>query len=184
MDAKRRRWFQIHLSTAVVLMVAAGLMLLANCRPHEFIDKWEESMTDNPGEGLHYNLYGWPVVGAFHGGLIPRNAMDIELYGNLVGYWEIRTGALLINLCVGLSILAAVTVISEFLIRRREIREGRITKTHVGCSVFAWWFRQRARRSRSPFSAAPPGLGRRGDAGFPGLTSWATFWRRSAAKTA
>ncbi len=43
---RKRRWFQLHLSTCMVLMIQAGILLLLNLTPHY------------PNSYSHF--YGWP----------------------------------------------------------------------------------------------------------------------------
>src|SRR5438045_2886081 len=50
-EKPRRPWFQIHLSTAIVLMFVAGLLLRANMLP-------SVSRGDDPARADWY--YGWP----------------------------------------------------------------------------------------------------------------------------
>ena len=79
-DKPRRAWFQIHLSTAIVLMFMAGGMMLANFRGEHLrvsseIDKYisappvivnvtkEGDYLDENGyltNGTHDYNYGWP----------------------------------------------------------------------------------------------------------------------------
>ena len=54
---KKRPWFQIHLSTAIVLMVMAGLLVWANVRPIEVIETY--TARDQPYQTIRGP--GWPV---------------------------------------------------------------------------------------------------------------------------
>src|SRR5688572_10125511 len=53
----KRRWFQIHLSTAVVLMLTAGVLLWANLR----------SRFQDLGLPKNFKVSGWPSVAFVHG---------------------------------------------------------------------------------------------------------------------
>jgi hypothetical protein len=58
----KRRWFQIHLSTAVVLMLAAGILLWANIgRSREYIVDYDFTRTPPLPILNSYVSYGWPV---------------------------------------------------------------------------------------------------------------------------
>src|SRR4051812_47567723 len=60
MSEKPRRWFQIHLSTALLLMIIAGILLGLNV---SFIDCGPVYEAD----GWCYNYkYGWPVFVQSH----------------------------------------------------------------------------------------------------------------------
>ncbi|MCK6474026.1 MAG: hypothetical protein L6R28_20070 [Planctomycetes bacterium] len=52
---KRRAWFQLHLSTCVVLMVVAGALGCVNFIP----------FSRGAPEITHYCAYGWPLLWAF-----------------------------------------------------------------------------------------------------------------------
>src|ERR1043165_7978452 len=75
----KRRFFQIHLSTAVVLMLVAGVLLWANCSKSRGItleEDWSESeiaeyrALRNQGYSVHWYkpkvvihaFYGWPAT--------------------------------------------------------------------------------------------------------------------------
>jgi len=56
---KKRPWFQIHLSTAILLMLVAGALMWANIKGREkvirYADVGEVAESDH-----HYSEYGWP----------------------------------------------------------------------------------------------------------------------------
>ena len=118
MTDKKRRWFQIHLSTAVVLMFVAGGLMWANvaekieCKTgHSWMP--DEGITSqmNP---IQYDehKWGWPSIiclrrsGAF--------VSALRHYG---------TRPVIIDVLVAFAILAAVAFVCEWLIRRREARK-------------------------------------------------------------
>jgi hypothetical protein len=51
----KRRWFQVHLSTAVVVMFVSAQMLWLNLTP-----KIQARL--EPGQMAAYDLYGWPLI--------------------------------------------------------------------------------------------------------------------------
>src|SRR3954463_5907823 len=52
----KRRFFQIHLSTAVVLMLVAGVLVWANVTERTSI----KNRSDPPGLWIEYTHFGWP----------------------------------------------------------------------------------------------------------------------------
>lgn len=97
-EPSKRRWFQIHLSTAAVLMFLAGGLI------------WLNLTNLGRGDGtLSLKIkYGYPEP-VYWG----HNTTDAHFY------WE----AIAINLLFGLLVLFCVARICEFLIRRRESRK-------------------------------------------------------------
>ena len=104
-ETKKRRWFQIHLSTAVVLMITAGVLMWANlreqrggtkCRPHEW--------------GFYY---GWPIS------LFESLGSDITCESD---HTE-RQVQMVVNILVSFAILAAVGFTCEWWARRRKPKE-------------------------------------------------------------
>ena len=105
-DNPRRAWFQIHLSTAIVLMFVAGVLNYANWiwveREFKGGDIWI-------CRGMPVPFDGYPKVSPFP----PSSAMDYR-------YTDYRF--MVANIVVGLILLALIGVICEYLIRRREAR--------------------------------------------------------------
>jgi len=140
---KKRRFFQFHLSTALVLMLIAAILFSIDFRKHETSDTAAE---------LEWT-YGWPLVAyqgvrdyvvsdemetAFlysGGGQLrplrpgkssppPRQPIPIQvpkIRQEIIPTWN-RTG-FAIDLFVAIVVLLAVAVASEWLIRRREGRK-------------------------------------------------------------
>ena len=107
---KKRSWFQIHLITAVVLMVVAGVLVWANVRPVSNRPIWTPVYeVENPfaGKGLKR---GWPL--AF------QTYTESEVWG--VQYVTLSKTTLGMNVVFALAILTAVAVSCGFLIRRRR----------------------------------------------------------------
>ena len=108
MSEKKRRWFQIHLSTAIVMMFVAGTMMWINFRlagsyvRTEGNINWLESTS------------GWPVA-------IVRRSDDWHHWRipvTLENIWAISINALAAAL-----ICLAADRICEWRIRRREARD-------------------------------------------------------------
>src|SRR5437868_14403168 len=96
-----RKRFQVHLSTAIVMMFVAGGSMWAN--------------TLNWGVGIEH--YGAPFLAVlkFHlGGLAPKGK----------DYCEIDYGALAMDLIVAILFLYSAWFLCEWLIRRRAVRNG------------------------------------------------------------
>jgi hypothetical protein len=98
--AKRVR-FQIHLSTAVVLMFAAGGLMWANIRPW-----WYLQYSDYYRSEISIKAWGWP------GALAIANE----------GRTEIQRSMIFFNLAAALMILLTVWFICEWRIRRKRTR--------------------------------------------------------------
>ena len=98
-DAPRKRpWFQIHLSTAVVLMVVAGGLVWANVALKSIY-------------GI-YDSYGWPFDAFYARSNRSGGYFGIQIEG-------LHAGPALGNLIVTLAILTAVAVGCEWWVRRR-----------------------------------------------------------------
>jgi hypothetical protein len=103
----KRRWFQIHLSTAVALMVLASVLLWANIKPHE--TAFGVPTTDSTGQLYGYADYftywrGWPKPAHF------------ESHG-------FQTTGLIVDSVIALFAMLIITVVLEVRIRRREARK-------------------------------------------------------------
>jgi len=101
-----RRWFQIHLSTALILMLAASLLLWANVTPDiEYSGSlpWEV-------------CYGWPYIFCGEPGHVVANVEHFFSYKSII-----------LNFACALSILLLVAIASEWILRRN------IRKANAGC---------------------------------------------------
>jgi hypothetical protein len=97
----RSRWFQFHLSTAMVVMVVAGLLVWANAIKQNYgiIE------TYGPALGILQG-HGWPVRHGFW-------------YARWGGHWVIEWPGLLADVAVALAILASVATLCELITQRR-----------------------------------------------------------------
>ena len=124
MSDKRRRWFQIHLSTAVVMMAVAALFIQLNT--HVVLVRNEKSPAN---EKVIILGQGWPAS------IIEFNTRNENWqtgdYGQFVDRfqtpapgtwtWHLWSGGnLAIDLAVALAILLSIGWILELQIRRRE----------------------------------------------------------------
>ena len=93
---KPRRWFQFHLSTAVVLMFVAAGLIWANAERTKF----------SLGEQICY-FRGWPYT--FDGNIQADVIHDFFRWNNVV--W---------NIAIALLILGAVAFVCEWTARRKR----------------------------------------------------------------
>jgi hypothetical protein len=118
----RRRWFQLHLSTCVVLMFVAGGLVWANVRicVRERVSVVRLGQPrgasrpsgESPEVAIPYQEFrrGWPSVFATrHIGVFP------DEYEWPVDSWP----GLLFNIAIGFALLSTIAFFLEYLIRRR-----------------------------------------------------------------
>jgi hypothetical protein len=98
---RKRSWFRFHLSTAIIVMFTAGLLLWAN-----FTADIAWPMSD---WGVDVYLYGWPKKVEY---LVTQKTAGLR--GE-----EARANAMY-DACVALGILAAAGVASEFVTRMKR----------------------------------------------------------------
>lgn len=103
---EKRPWFQLHLSTCIVLMFVAGMLMLANFWP------WIVG-AENTGNMTRGPLYGFPYE------FIAKNSSGLYVTwpdsGRLVS-----PRALILNSLAWAAILAATSFSYEYFIRRCE----------------------------------------------------------------
>jgi hypothetical protein len=105
-QAPKRRFWQIHLSTAVVMMVVASVCLFVNLQWRFSESSTYSSADDVPGE---IQIQGWPFAAQkrFWG-------YGREWYRQIEGY-----GLVADAVCMFV-VVAGVATLSEYLIRRRS----------------------------------------------------------------
>ena len=114
--SKRRAWFQLHLSTCVVLMVVAGVLLALNFRDSNdligvaYYGNWrsiEPSVSTK-----EFVTRGWPKV------------CWVEVNGpeRVYTYW--RKKEVLIDTGVAVAVLLGALVLCEWRVRRLQRDEG------------------------------------------------------------
>lgn len=111
----RRSWFQIHLSTAVVLMVVSGAIIGLNAT-------WHNAVLMDPQDGPQY-AHGWPVQCFIQNGrysVVTKGIAELHVNDGLTS--KVITEWLLPNVLTALGILWAVALLLEWRIRRREAR--------------------------------------------------------------
>jgi hypothetical protein len=117
---KKRRWFQFHLLTAMLMMITAAGLLWCNTRI--------TSIPTQVGFG-ELRSQGWPIEFDCH--LIASDGFDLNFgnsgttrVSNGSRLQEIRLGFyvndLLLDVAVAVGLLSFVTLLSEYLIRRKS----------------------------------------------------------------
>ena len=107
-----RKRFQIHLSTAIVLMFVAGGLIWANTEWQFEFD--QHSGIDGPQPGL-----GWPCIAFIpaqdvrYGGMFYRPAHEAFVFHSMIA----------LDVTVALFILLAVWFICEWLIRLGNVKK-------------------------------------------------------------
>ena len=138
----KRRWFRIHLSTALVLMLGAGALMGVNLQQRTSQFSLDSTLPDDDGKPkavtfhVRADTHGWPF---WTDALFTRVEAD---GGEFQGYTDFDTAGKLFktirsdvgnfdspypqrfeNAGVALAILAAVAVLCEWLTRLRSRRE-------------------------------------------------------------
>src|SRR5437870_2040736 len=126
MDKPRRAWLQIHLSTAIILMICASMIVGANCLP--------TSMLGSPTYGLPLPFLcpQKPVVQVPNSGqytvIVWRHTSYLKV-GPLTLYFSDNGwnyGALALNVFASVVCLSIVGIVFEWRIRRREAIRAQI----------------------------------------------------------
>ncbi|MBI3830348.1 MAG: hypothetical protein HY291_12580 [Planctomycetes bacterium] len=140
LEPRKRRWFQIHLSAAIVLMLAASLLLYVNIRPPRVIPETVLVYRPQPGSPSHgmtaqFLGSGWPFHndGGFATPALPEDGEDpvaacqkeLDRVGQGRPVWERYNDseAVVLNALFGFALLAAMGVLLEYLVRCREAGE-------------------------------------------------------------
>jgi hypothetical protein len=121
MTEPKRCFWQIHLSTAVVLMIAAGFILFLNCLEYDL--EWNSNERTEPFIGRVWDVYkgcGWPM------GVIEfpsTHTFDRQKFSDKTlseSPDRILYTGLVVTSTVWLSVLIAIGIGLEWFIRRRE----------------------------------------------------------------
>jgi len=111
-EPPRRGRFQVHLSTAVVMMFVAGVLVWINTmeRTHDFGEfPWNWHVSD----------YGWPAPALHSKHLIREGTSKL-----ISPKYEVIYGLAAVDVFLAAFILFAVWFLCEWLIRRRAARKG------------------------------------------------------------
>jgi len=130
-DKPRRRFFQIHLSTAIVLSFVAGGLLWANSSPKHFHNPSYypaelaevESLAIVAAKPMRLD-YGWPLVACQRYELADTHPDKNGSYVNSPLNWYVYNHmsqlGLWVDICAAFAMLLVVALLSEFLIRRKS----------------------------------------------------------------
>ncbi|MBI3828463.1 MAG: hypothetical protein HY291_03045 [Planctomycetes bacterium] len=160
MDAKPRRWFQIHLSTALVLMLASGILLWANFSPFrdsvctegsysEYVTIDKAVQREEIPKLIRDRHFGWPFELYVVSEYVRFQAYDWQAEGSPEFWWEVPNlpsfaVRLSENMCLWILILAGICFTSEFLTRRGgfslffRVRIQTVSWAGILCLLFAW----------------------------------------------
>ena len=109
---KKRAWFQIHLSTAVVLIVVAGVLVWINVSPRivppDPMPKEVLALGISFTPQSKFSEYGWPFT-----------SYCLHEFADGTDFGEWGLGKLILNCLNSLTILTAVAVGCEGWVRRR-----------------------------------------------------------------
>jgi len=118
----KRRWFQFHLLTLVLLTATAGLFIGANLVPRNAY-KTESETVASYGWPLHYVVPFPEMKGRYSNPYVNDGRLQ-DFHIRSFDLWD--TANAVTDIAVGLFILACVTLGSEYFLRRRvsPIAEG------------------------------------------------------------
>lgn len=124
-QSRRRAWFQLHLSTCVVLMIGMSAALLLNLRPNYKTTSWPAGRGETCFS--EYGSFGFPVEA--YNDAIQYRITNPEKYEN-GGVWGIpveqaiprgwQVKGLLIDIASAFTVLAVLAFVLEWRIRRRN----------------------------------------------------------------
>ncbi len=136
-EPPRRKRFQIHLSTAIVLMFVAGGLLWANTYARiESKCEWVGQPASQPDapyndeERTRYiqTLRGWPFsalkTSDYSFRSIQGSTDPLKSFERVPGSTQIRALWVCIDILIGLGLLGVSWFLCESLIRRRAARKG------------------------------------------------------------
>src|SRR5579862_22503 len=119
--------FQIHLSTAIVLMFVAGALIWANVNEREYVFETDDAEFYRVGDVIYWfeiqhAEHGWPFYAVQRRIKFPalKNDKTVDRGEVVPSIW--RTGPIIYNALIALAILDAVWFLCEWQIRRRAAR--------------------------------------------------------------
>ena len=115
----RRKRLQMHLSTAVWMMVAAGGIIWGNVEQRAAL----LYARDSYDYAAYSKLYGWPFDAAGYQYWVRQSESYVNRSVRKTN-WAYSTGGIAGNSIVALAILFAVWYVSEWWIRRRAGRRS------------------------------------------------------------
>ncbi len=121
-DKPRRAWFQVHLSTAIVVMFVAGGLIGANITPHRSVNELPNRSDYSRQEVYAIAPMKWPTNEISYGW--PLTAYETGVASPVGGghYRIWKWLSMTINIAICLVTLATFAIAAEWLLRRREGR--------------------------------------------------------------
>jgi hypothetical protein len=137
----KRRWFQFHLSTAIMLMFVAAGFMFANVRAVAKVERKKmEALgtpmppggygTFNPYHPVHTEIIesseqGWPFACRRSSSCREANeSSEPQISAVLPVQYIWDPTAVVLNAISGFSIFVAVAFLSEYVFRRREAKQS------------------------------------------------------------
>ena len=118
-DKPRRAWFQLHLSTAIVMMFVAGGLLWANLIVTRIEEPGKKDWYRNgPPKYGWLEYYGWPKPAFTRFPIWVGSAVWRESGVNETFVWQYAA----IDVATAAAVLFATLFACEWLVRRREAR--------------------------------------------------------------
>ncbi|HLX61296.1 MAG TPA: hypothetical protein VKX17_08455 [Planctomycetota bacterium] len=126
-EVPRRKWLQVHLSTAVVLMFAAGGIIWGNVREgkryyirHRVTTSFvHDNGSDDNQSREYYSMYGWPFVAFETNWFVKQRDPGGRVTDSYLKHWVSAS----LNLIIALAILFAVWFVCETWIAWRAGRK-------------------------------------------------------------
>ena len=121
-----RSWLQLHLSTAIILVFVAGILLWANTRPFKFVKYDAETRT------MYYRWSGWPIASQFEWQRpIAQRGVVEDVAAESIKRWNdrIQSGVfqmfgswseILFNTLIAILILGIVAKLCEHVVEKRS----------------------------------------------------------------
>ena len=116
-DPTRRRWFQLHLSTVIVLTLTAGLLVILNLQPHI--------------PGAVGPSFGFPFHCASYANGYPYEGGPVEFSNFGFKYFSLRTAGgiyglllseMMCNVAIAVLILGSIAYGLEYVARRKRVQ--------------------------------------------------------------
>ena len=120
-DTPKRPWFRFHLLTAVLMALAAGLLLWQDVAWH--FSEYAHAKSDSSIIGEDFER-GWPRRYEFKYASYPgKSRYPLPPLEDEQPSFAFDRETLILDVLIGVAVLAAIGVEVEFIIRRREAKK-------------------------------------------------------------
>lgn len=123
---KKRPWFQIHLSTAVLLVLASSWLMHMNSIPEPAYVEWYDGHGVPPA--IYRWDYGWPYLAIL-------NSTENQFKKDFLHPTAIRTNCIVIDLIVAVAILFTIWFVCEWWIQWRSCPKRQWFQIHISTIV-------------------------------------------------